>query len=147
MQVYELSEQEIARNGYTHKAVISYANGDFTAAATTQTYTLFSAPAATVVSDFAYRAVTLLSGGAVSACTLQAGKTGTTNGYITATSVFTAGTTAKAGDGTLFNQAAGDGLAAAIDIVAVITTTTANVVALTAGEIHIFFAVKLLATI
>ncbi len=147
MQVYELSEQEMARNGYTHKAIISYAQGDFTAAATTQTYTLYSAPAGTIVADFSYRTPTLLSGGAVSACTLQAGKTGTTNGYITATSVFTGGTTVKAGDGALFNQAGGDGLAAAIDLVAVITTTTANVVALTAGEIHIFFKVKLLATI
>lgn len=147
MQVYELSEPEIARNGYTHKAVISYAQGDFTAAATTQTYTLLTTALQSVVKDFAYRTVTLLSGGSVSACTLQAGKTGTTNGYITATSVFTGGTTIKGGDGALFNQAGGDGIAAATAIVAVITTTSDNVVNLTAGEIHLFFKVAVLPTI
>lgn len=139
MKFNELSFQEKAKSGFTHKVIISYAQGDFTAAATTQTYTLKSAcPIGTIIQGAAYKAPTLVLGGAISAVTLQVGKTGTTNGYITATSVFTGGTAYKAGDGALFNQAGGDALVAATDLVAVITTTTANVSVATAGEIHIF---------
>lgn len=138
MKLYLLTEQEKSGGPYTHKVVISKADGDFTAAGLTQTYTLLTAPVGTVVTNAAVRAVTFLSGGSVSAATIVVGKTGTTNAYVASYSVFTGGTAIKAGDGASFNQAGGDGLSTAIDLVCVLTTVTDNIVNLTAGEIHIF---------
>ncbi len=134
----ELSSQEKNETGYSHKAVISASRGDFTAAATTQTYTLAPLPVGTYVKDAAYRCQTFLTGGAVTAATVQLGKTGTANAYVTPTSVFTGGTAYKAGDGASFNQAGGEAHNSASSLIATVTTTTANVSALTAGEIHLF---------
>jgi hypothetical protein len=142
MKFYELTENEASKTGFTHKAVIAYnadaTKNDFTAAATTQTYTLCTAPVGTIVQGAAWKVVTVILGGAISAAVAVVGKTGTTNAYITSTSVFTGAGTVKAGDGASFNQAGGDGLSTAIDLVAVLTTTTANVSVATQGEVHIY---------
>lgn len=140
MRNIRLSAEETRQTGFTHKWIISFADGDFTAAAVTQTYNLMDPlPAGHVVKDFALRRITLLSGGAVATATVQAGKTGTVNAYLTASDVFTGSAiVVKGGDGASFNQAGGDGISAASALVAVVTTTTANVAALTAGEFHLF---------
>lgn len=146
MKIIELGIEEMARTHFTHKAIISYANGDFTAAATTQTYNLGPAIAAgEVVDNAAFRIVTAVSGGAISAATLQVGYTGTTNGLITATSCFTGTAGAISAGGAGLNQANGVAFAAASQLVAVLTTTTANVSVATAGELHVFWARKQLA--
>ena len=108
MKILTLSNEEADLSGFTHKAIISSTpdaantSGDFTAAATTQTYTLATLFAGHLIAAAAYKVVTFLSGGAVSAATLQVGFTGTTNGFITATSVFTAGTAFVSGGGASF---------------------------------------------
>lgn len=40
MKTLKLSNEEAAVTGFTHKAILSYADGDFSAAAVTQSYTL-----------------------------------------------------------------------------------------------------------
>ena len=147
MKIIQLSNEETLRTGFTHKAIISsvpetaFPAGDFTAAATTQTYTLMTLFSGHIVRNAAYKAVTFLSGGAISAATLAIGFTGTVAGYAAATNVFTGGTPFLAGAGASLANAPGHSLVAASAILATLTTTTANVVALTAGEVHIYWAV------
>ena len=63
MKLTELGVEEMARTGFTHKAVISYANGDFSAAALTQTYNLGAVvPIGTIVDNAACRLVTAVAG-------------------------------------------------------------------------------------
>lgn len=144
MKLIELGVEEIARYGFTHKAVISFAEGDFTAAALTQTYNVGPAIGVNdVVDNAALRVVTAFAGGAVATATLSFGFTGTVAGFIAATNVFTGavlGTTA--GAGASLANAPGASFAAASQLVAVLTTTVANVNALTAGEAHIYFRRK-----
>ena len=140
MKIQELGIHEIARTGFTHKAIISFANGDFTAAALTQNYDFATLAAGLMVTAMASRLVTALSGGAVATAVFVAGDTGTTNGYLTSTNVFTGSTVPnKAGDGALLNQAGGKAYVGADTLRLTITTSVANVVALTAGEIHVYF--------
>ena len=140
MQIQQLSIEEQARFGATHKAVISFALGDFTAAATTQSFTLAPLVAGHKISAAFVRVPTLLSGGAVSAATITVGDGSAAAGYVTSTNVFTGGVQNKAGDGTLFNQAVGKMYTGADNLVVALTTTSANVVALTAGEINVYFS-------
>lgn len=149
MKIIELGIEEMARTGFTHKAIIQAAvqigqtTGDFTAAATTQTYNLGPVvPLGAIVDNCAVKVVTALSGGAVSAATIQVGYTGTTNGFIAATTVFTGATTPIVAAGADLASTPGKGFTAATQLVAVLTTTTANVNALTAGELHIYWRQK-----
>lgn len=143
MKVIELGIEEMARSHFTHKAIISFAQGDFSAAALTQTYNLGPAvPVGLIVDNAAVKVVTPVSGGTIATATIQVGYTGTTNGFITATSCFTgvtANTPITAG-GADFNQSNGKAFSAASQLVAVLTTTVGNVNAATAGELHIYWA-------
>lgn len=146
MKILLLSNEEAARTGFTHKAILSsvpdavFTTGDFTAAALTQTYTLMTLFAGHIISEAAYKVITFLSGGAVATATLQVGFTGTTNGFIPATSVFTAGTAFACGGGASF-AGSGKAFTAASALVALLTTTVANVSALTAGEVHVYWRI------
>ena len=140
MTIQQLSIEEQARYGATHKAVISYANGDFTAAATSQSWTLAALVAGHKIANAFLRVPTLLSGGSVSAASVTVGDTGTANAFITATDVFTGGVIAKAGDGAGFNQAGGKMYVSASNLVVALGTTTANVSTLTAGELDVYFS-------
>lgn len=143
MTIQQLSQGEMARTGFTHKAVISYAGGDFTAASTTQTYTLATLASGDYIRNCALRKVTDLSGGSVSAAVALVGKTGTTNAYCTSSNVFTGSTVYyKAGDGASFNQAGGEIHIAASALIVTVTTTTANVSTLTAGELHVYYSLS-----
>lgn len=148
MNIQQLSQGEAARSGFTHKAIISYALGDFTAASTTQTYTLATLASGHKIGNAALRCVTPLSGGSVSAAVALVGKTGTTNAYCTSTDVFTGSVIYyKAGDGASFNQAGGEIHIAASALIVTVTTTTANVSTLTAGELHVYFNLTLLSNL
>lgn len=141
MKVTKLSDAEAAFSGFTHKVNISFANGDFTAAALTQTYTPLTTTAGQRIKDAAIRLITPVAGGAIATASATFGKTGTANQYITATDVFTASAiVTKAGDGAGFNQGPGEGFAAAVALIIVLTTTTGNVVAATAGEFNVYFS-------
>lgn len=142
MKIIALSAAEQAATGFTHRANISCANGDFTAAATTQTYTLMALAVGHLIRNAALRKVTDLAGGAVSAAVALVGKTGTTNAYCTSSDVFTGSTVYyKSGDGASFNQAGGEVHIATSALILTITTTTANVSTLTSGELNVFFSV------
>lgn len=148
MTIQELGQPEMARTGFTHKAVISYALGDFTAASTTQTYTLATLASGHRIVDAALRMVTPISGGAISAAVALVGKTGTTNAYCTSTNVFTGSVLYyKAGDGASFNQSGGEIHIAASALILTVTTTTANVSVATAGELHVYFSLSQLSNL
>lgn len=141
MKLFALSSAEQAASGFTHKAIINYAQGDFNAASTTQTYTLMNLAVGHLIRNAALRQVTPLSGGSVSAAVALVGKTGTTNAYCTSSDVFTGSTVLyKAGDGASFNQAGGEVFVATSALIVTVTTTTANVSTLTAGELHVWFS-------
>ncbi len=140
MKISVLSENEKAATGFTHKAIISYAQGDFSAAATTQTYTLSAIAVGQWIGNAMLKLVTPLSGGSVSAAVALVGKTGTTNAYCTSSDVFTGSSVLyKAGDGASFNQAGGEVFVATSNLLLTVTTTTANVSTLTAGELHVYY--------
>jgi len=140
MKITTLTNEETIKTGFTHKAVISYAQSDFSAATTTQTYTLAPITAGMKIGNAGLRLVTVVAGGAIASAAVTVGKTGTTNAYVTSTDVFTGSTVVfQAGNGASFNQAGGDGFASSSSLVAVITTTTGNVSAATGGEFHIYW--------
>ena len=140
MKISVLSENEKAATGFTHKAIISYAQGDFSTASTTQTYTLSAIAVGQWIGNAMLKLVTPLSGGSVSAAVALVGKTGTTNAYCTSSDVFTGSTVLyKAGDGASFNQAGGEVFVATSNLLLTVTTTTANVSTLTAGELHVYY--------
>jgi hypothetical protein len=141
MKVYALSNDEAARSGFTHKAILSYAQGDFSAAAVSQTYALHAIPAGSVLQNIARRLVTNLSGGAASAVTSQVGDGSTANLYLTAQSVLSGATpiAGQAADGAGFNQAGGAAINSATTLTATLTATGANISTLTAGEIHYYW--------
>lgn len=144
MKISVLNEQEKAATGFTHKAIIAYnpvaALNDFTAAATTQTYTLATLASGSYIGNAALKLVADLSGGSVSAAVALVGKTGTTNAYCTSTNVFTGSTVFyKAGDGASFNQAGGEIFITSSALIVTVTTTTANVSTLTSGELHVYY--------
>jgi hypothetical protein len=135
----KLNDPECSSAGFTEKHVISFAAGDFTAAALTQTYNLGPALAAgEIIDKAAFKIVTPVSGGAIATATLQVGFTGTTNGFVTATTCFTGAGSPVAGDGASLANTGGKAFTAASQAVAVLTTTTGNVSVATAGEIHIY---------
>lgn len=144
MKISVLNESEKAATGFTHKAIIAYnavaALNDFTTASTTQTYTLAALAIGDYIGNAMLKLVTPLSGGSVSAAVALVGKTGTTNAYCTSSDVFTGSTVLyKAGDGASFNQAGGEVFVATSNLIVTVTTTTANVSTLTAGELHVYY--------
>jgi hypothetical protein len=139
MYYRKLNDPEVSSSGFTEKHVISFAAGDFSAAALTQTYNLGPALAAgEVIDKAAFKVVTAVSGGAIATATLQVGFTGTTNGFVTATNCFTGASSPVAGDGASLDKTGGKAFTSASQAVAVLTTTTGNVSVATAGEIHIY---------
>jgi hypothetical protein len=142
MKIQQLDTLEMAKYGATHKAVISFADGDFTAAATSQSYTIAALGARDKIANVFTRVPTFLSGGAVSAAAIVVGDDDDADGFVTTSSVFTAGVNGRAGDGAYFNQAGGRVYTGAKSLIVALTTTTANVSTLTAGEIHVFFSLS-----
>lgn len=147
MKTLTLSNEEKLQTGFTHKAVLDFADTagtDFTAAATTQTFTLFTLAAGQVVDNIAYKLDTTFTSGTITALTIALGDNGSSTAYLTAKSVFTGATpiTYAAGDGAATNQSAGKAYTAADAIKALFTATTANISTITAGKISIYFRVK-----
>lgn len=138
MKSYKLSGPEAALYDATDVIVINYAQGDFTAAATSQSYTIGSLAALDKIDNVYTRVPTFLSGGSVSAAVAIIGDDDDDDGFVTSSSVFTAGVNGKAGDGAYFNQRGGKVYTAAKSLILKITTTTANVSTLTAGEIRVY---------
>jgi hypothetical protein len=144
MKLYEFGVEEFARTGFTHKAVLSFAQGDFSAAAVTQTYNLGApVPSGTIVDNAALKLVTPVAGGTIATATVQVGYTGTTNGFIAAANVFTGATPgAITTPGADLASTSGKGFTAATQLVVVVTSTVGNVAAATAGEVHVYWRQK-----
>ena len=143
MLITRLSNEEVLASGFTHKAVLSFAQGDFSAAATTQSFALF-APAASQIIDRAARrnAANLVSATATALVGIL-GDDDDDDGFLTSKSLLTGATpiVAQAGDGALLNQACGKVYNAAGALTFKLTSTTDNINTVTAGEIHVFFRV------
>lgn len=113
-------------------------SSDFTAAATSQTITLTALNIGDVVLNHAIAYVkTPLTGGSVSAATLSLGVTSATTQFLNAVDVFT---NAASAGGTFVTAAPNSyaTIAASKNLLATMGSTTANLNALTAGEIWIY---------
>lgn len=144
MKITELGIEEMARTGFTHKAVINFAQGDFSAVALTQTYNLGPVlPIGTIVDNAAMRIVTVIAGGAIASATLSMGYTGTVTGFSAANNVWTGATVGPiAAAGADLASTPGKAFNAATQMVAVLTTTTGNVSVATGGEVHLYWRQK-----
>lgn len=148
MKTLKLTTEESARTGFTHKAIISYAQGDFTAAATTQSWTLFTTAAGDIIKDAARKNVTNLAITGATTGGFILGDGDDDNGYlVTASSL--AGATPIAyqtGDGALLALTGGKVFTAAGALILKLTTDATSA-ATTAGEIHVYFKVASLSTV
>jgi len=147
MKITKLSAEETRESGFTHKAIITFA--DFSAAAVTQVFTLISGlVAGFLVKEAAFRLVSGFVGADVTALKLDVGWNGASvddpDGLLDNYELATAGTEILSGDG---NGAAfatlrtGFAPQEAATLEATFTATGANVSVLTAGEVHIFLSV------
>lgn len=142
----------LAAQGFTHAWVINYDNALLkaqTTNATAQAITLLSVPANSVVTDVRVAVTTLFAAvgasPAITDLTAIVGKTGTTNAYITALDIDTAGTQIVNNTGTLIdgkNEA--DYLSSATNLVLTITPTGGKLSQLTAGQIVVLANIQTL---
>lgn len=149
MKTLTLSNEERARTGFTHKAILSYAAGDFSAAATTQSWTLFTTAAGDIIKDAARKNVTSLTVTGASAAAFILGDGDDDDGYLVTGSSLTGASPVayQTGTGALLATAGGKVFVAAGALILKLTTTDANVAATTAGEIHVYFKVASLSTV
>lgn len=148
MKTLQLSTEERARSGFTHKAVLSSADGDFSAAATSQAIILGVISAGKIVRNAGRKIVTNVACTGATSFTGQLGDGSTANKFLTATSALGGASPVvyQAGDGAGFNQ--GGGTAATADFNLTFTVTSdVNIALVTAGEIHVYWAEANLLTI
>lgn len=148
MEIFELPAETKAATGYTHKAIVTHADLTETAAATAQNLTLLPLVAGDVVQNAAFKLVasfaqdgdaannttTMTLNGAASAVitSMQSNANGTPVLY----KAFTATAPVTVASGTSTVQLAVGAPAAG-----------KTLAALTAGELHVFFAVNKLASL
>lgn len=138
-----LSMQPEEAGSRLYKAIISFANGDFTAAATTQSFTLFTLAANMIITDVWRRNVTNLAITASTTGALIVGDDDDDDGFLVSKSVLTGATPidTQTFDGAYGNQSGGKAYTAAKSLIAKFTTD-ATMAVTTAGEVHIFFRVR-----
>jgi hypothetical protein len=143
MKIFELSDAQRARLGFSHRFEITYA--DLTAAAATQTLDLFTYTAGMGVTNAAAKLVSGWVGASITAVTFEAGWNGATtddpNGIIEAYEVATAGTELLYQDGTgaaFATKRTGYYPLDAGVYTCLFTATGANIGVNTAGEIHLY---------
>lgn len=92
----------VASGSYVEQLNITYS--DFAAGAGAQTFTVLAADNQldVLIEAVWYKLTTHFSGGSLSACTMEVGKTGDTDAYILAQSVFTGGSTGNLGFATAY---------------------------------------------
>lgn len=132
-KAYNLSLQEQAR-GYSHKFSVAYTDvNSGTGSADTVTMTLGTLPSTWVVENALVNVSTAFAG--TTAFTVQVGTTTTTNAFVTATSVLTAGVIGSPLTNTYTNATA----TATKNLVATFTNATGgSPSALTAGALDIY---------
>ena len=166
MKIVPLPFETVALIGFTHKIIIT--NTDLTAAAGSQTFTIFpdgsadgynqntgvafqdttlnQLPAGFTVEKTQMRLVTPFTGGSISAATLTLGDKANNSRYMasSATDLFTAaGTNTKdnVASATTYAFTSTDVANSNAALVAVIATTGGNVSTATAGQLEIYIAV------
>lgn len=138
MKVFELPNETKAATGFTHKAIIEKA--DFTSATNTQTLSLLSVPAGSVISNVAHKLVTEIAHADLATLTYTLGNTALDTSLMSATSVKAGATPIAFKAKTTTTPVAIT--AASQSIVAAFTGASAKVLKdLTAGEIHVYLAV------
>lgn len=146
MKLQELGMHEMARSGFTHKAIISAEQGDFTAAALSQVFNLAALVAGWIVGKASLRLVTPLAGGAIATATASVGDVNSAGGFITTSDIFTGSTVPiKNGDGAYLAQAGGKAYIGAETLQVAVVVTGGNVNTATEGEIHVYFSLFKLA--
>ena len=146
MYTQELSSQEKLDTGFSHKAVITFADLDDTAA-TTLALTVGKVALGGYVSAAGYRLVTAFDGTSTTALTLEFGYdyasgTDDPNAFITALEVHNDGTeiVGADGNGAIFATLRTGWFAlSAADLEVLFTATTANLTDLTSGEVHVYW--------
>ena len=136
MTIVPLPYESQAKSGFTHKINITHA--DLTAAATTETIELLTAPAGGVVRKVAFRVNTAFDGGVTSTMTLQVGDGVDPNRYVTAQVVHVDGTEILSWIESNATDSAPYSYVAADTVDALFTATGANVSVLTAGDMDIY---------
>lgn len=142
MKVFELPAETKAATGYTHKAVI--VASDFTSATNTQTLSLLSVPAGSVIRSAAHKLVTPLvsSDATLVSAAYSLGNTAA------ATSVMSSTETLGVHASEVFYKAITATAPVAItaadqSVVAAFTATSAKALnTVTAGEIHVYLGVN-----
>jgi hypothetical protein len=144
--ITQLGVEEMARTGFTHKAVIAYTDLN-TTASTTLAIALTSYTAKTFFSQAGYRLVTAFDGTSTTALTVELGWNGATtddpNGLIEALEIHNDGTEITGSDGTgvaFATKRTGYMALDAGNLEALFTATTANLTDLSSGEIHLYWA-------
>lgn len=139
-QIIQLSQEETAKTGFTHKLTFTYA--DVAAEATTVAFEVFpkwttatNMNAGYRVTDCALDVETAFTGGALSALTLKVGDGGDDDRFLTASSIFTA--SYFTGPATTKDYV----FTAADTIDAILTATGAACSACTAGKGHLYLAI------
>ena len=147
MYISELSIQEQAKTGFTHKAVISYTDLTGTAA-TSLALTVGKAALGTLVTAAGYRLVTAFDGGATSNLVIDFGYdyaslTDDPDAFIDNLELHLDGTEilGSDGNGAVFaTLRTGWYALEAADLEVLLTATGANLTALTTGEVHVYWA-------
>jgi len=127
-------------NGATHFAEVSYTNGDFDAAATTETITLKSLAKGDIVFPAGCFVVVEdgLNGGSVSAATVELGLTGDTDRILDTANCFDTTDEGK----TLVQSVSADNLnyaaTSAIDLLCTVKLTGGNSSTLTGGKLWVY---------
>jgi len=142
MKTFTLTNEEAAKTGFTHKAIISYANGDFTAAATTQSWTLFTTAAGHIIKDAARKIVTNLAITGATTGGFILGDGDDDDGYLTSASALGGATPIayQTGAGALLANTGGKVFTSAGSLILKLTTDATSA-ATTAGEIHVYWKV------
>ena len=140
MKTYELPAETKAATGFTHKVVIE--KSDFTSATNTQTLSLMSAPAGTVISNAAHKLVTPLvsSDATLISAAYSLGNTASATSVMSSTEVL--GTASEVVFKAMTVTAPVAITAASQNVVAAFTATADKALnTVTAGEIHVYLAV------
>jgi len=141
MKTLLLSNEEAAKTGFTHKAILSYAQGDFTAAGLTQSFTLSAPAAGKIIQGAARKIVTNVASPAITSLIGRLGDSADDDGFLVDAQIHAGATpvTYQAGDGALLNQAGGKVYQAADTLIYKLTAITANISTITAGEVHLYW--------
>lgn len=149
IQVVQLNAAEQARTGgFTHKAIITYAEVAAIAGVTTAgAIALMPYTAGTAFQAAAYKLVTGFAGTSITNLTIEVGWNGAStddpNGLIEASEIATAGTEINyllANGAAFATKLSGYVALDAGNIEATFTSTGANLSVLTSGEIHVYLA-------